>query len=198
MRKFVPWLVIALLVVVGVVFERRYDAQLEASRRQADALHQRAKVLQGVAYSWQMIAETHIQYAAELARQARTRDAVIRERVRTIAQAIAALPDTGVAARDTIIADQSAVIAEQQKNFETLEGAFAEQQKGTAMLQIANDSLNAAVDSLNKAFDLVRHPPRRSLFAVLLHPKIGPATFVGICTDKKPCAGAGVAAKWEF
>src|SRR5688572_4800721 len=182
MRRLAPWLILALLVVVGAVAERSYNARLAASRQQADALRGKAEYKEGVARSWQIIAESHIQYAATLAKTAKKRDTVIRERVRGLDSTIASLPDTGTAPRDSVIAEAREIITDQQGNFATLERSLAGQMSATAALQIANDSLIDANTSLKQANHLLRYPPRRPILAVLLHPKIKPAVFTGVCT----------------
>ena len=200
MSTLAKWLLAAViaLIVAGVVVDWSYRGQLDAAKQRADALHQQAEVLEGVAEFYKGLAVASDQYAATLHEKATARDTVIRRKTDTLTLRIAALPDTGVAARDTIIAEQQDIIKDQQDNYITLGSAFAKQKEAYARLSVANDTLRAANDSLHTAFDLLRHPPRRPLFAVLFHPKIRPAVFAGICQDRKLCAGAGMAAAWEF
>lgn len=75
---------------------------------------------------------------------------------------------------------------------------YVDEHAAAGLADSSYQAQKAATDTLRQELDVLKHPPRKSLFYVLTHPEVRLATttgpFIGICTSGQPCAGAGVSA----
>jgi uncharacterized coiled-coil protein SlyX len=113
-------------------------------------------------------------------------DTLVLRRVTNLPASPAPICDSAIAVRDTVIAQLSTSVTEWRS-------LMQQQQDASARVLAGTDSLhNVQVDALHKQIDLYAHPPGKSLIGRILHPKVKPGAFAGVCTDGKPCAGLGV------
>lgn len=111
------------------------------------------------------------------------RDTVLAARTDSVqAEPVPAVCDSVVAVRDSLI-------DEWRDQATSWRSQFEEQRKNAAELRFAVSRLEKATKAVVEVYNAGE---RGSLFYRITHPELRPGFFAGICSNGKPCAGAGI------
>lgn len=183
--KIVVTVAAFVLVIIGYDCSRRAQASRWEAR--VDKVSEVARRETARADSLIAVATDARKRADAMVTVAETKSRAVQTRILRIRELTPAAPDTCgpfVAARDSVIDDLTNV---------------------NSTLMLAHRESTAALDTLARAFGIV-HGQVDSLSAVLhtrprqrsrLVPRVAAGPFVGICSDLRPCMGAGVTLSWS-